>query len=244
MADQGRWFKLWCEAIDDPDLGNLELEDFARWCIFGVYLKKHGTGGTIVLNQPCKILQQKFRVPSFEGVISVLQKFPNCTVTGVTTATVTWRNWLKYQGDFSNDRVAKFRQLKRAKRRGEEKRREETRKEENRLPPIPSFGPREFVALWNESAERQKLPACLDWTERADKIRLRLKKHPGREFWEGIHGAIAQSPFLLGDSESGWHISIDWLIKNDTNAAKIAEGAYANRKESAGQKTARNLGLV
>ena len=136
MADQGRWFKLWATAAYDPDLANLALDDFARWCLFGIFLKSHGKNGTIEIREPAFALQQLFRFQTFKDVLNCIRKFPNCvvgekqeiTVTGVTIATVTWNNWLKYQGDFSNDRVAKFRANVTAKKRGEEKRREETKK--------------------------------------------------------------------------------------------------------------------
>ena len=129
MSDQGRWFKLWVTADDDPALSCLSLEDFSRWCLFGVYLKKHGTDGSVVLHPPCPVLQQRFRVLDFAGVLGVISRFPNCTVTGETNVTVTWRNWLKFQGDFSGDRVTRFRQRVTAKKRREEKRRDETRRE-------------------------------------------------------------------------------------------------------------------
>lgn len=132
MADNGRWFKLWITAPYDPHLSNLSLDDFARWCLFGIYLKTHGNNGVIELTSPATAIQQLFRVQNYDDVMQVIQRFPSCnfTVTSVTTATVTWCNWLKYQGDFSGDRVRKFRDVKRTKKRGEEKRREEIRKEE------------------------------------------------------------------------------------------------------------------
>ena len=142
MADQGQWFKLWVGADDDPDLGNLSLEDFGRWCRLGIYLKKHGTNGTVSIKDPALPLQQRFRVESFEAVLEVLARFPNCTANAVreertnstvsleTILTVSLDNWAKYQGDFSTYRTRKFRQMKRSKRR-----REERREEEKRIPP-------------------------------------------------------------------------------------------------------------
>lgn len=135
MADQGQWFKLWIGADDDPDLGNLSLEDFGRWCRLGLYLKKHGTNGTIAIKCPALPLQQRFRVSSFQDVVSLLHKFPNCdavrsdenNVAGETILTVTWRNWTKYQGDLSTSRVRKYREMKRL--RGEEKRGDKKRRE-------------------------------------------------------------------------------------------------------------------
>lgn len=102
MADQGSWFKLWIGADDDPDLGNFSLQDFARWCKFGLYLKKYGTSGTVQLTAPCRALQHKFELSSFDEIIDVIRRFPNCIVKGgETIVTVTWSNWHKYQADTS-----------------------------------------------------------------------------------------------------------------------------------------------
>jgi len=142
MGDAGRWWKLWTTAPTDEKLADLSLEDFARWCLFGIYLKTHGTQGTIVLSPPCKTLCDWFRVRDFAGVLSVIAQFPNCTVTGVTTVTVTSRNWSKYQGDFSGDRVRKYRAHVTAKK----------RREERRIPPTPltvnDQGKNGFESFW------------------------------------------------------------------------------------------------
>ena len=127
MSDQGVWFKLWIGADEDPVLGDFSLEDFGRWCKFGLYLKKHGTGGVVELKPPCLALQNKFKVASFYDVLTVLQMFPNCSVTGETNVIVTWKNWSKYQGDNSTSRVRKWRENVTAKKRREEKREEEKR---------------------------------------------------------------------------------------------------------------------
>ncbi len=148
MGDQGRWFKLWVGADEDPHLASLPLDDFARWSILGLYLKVHGRDGKVALPYPYEALQRRFRVSSPEAVIGILRRFPNClvelsgegpgkTVTDSTIATVTWRNWRKYQGDFSGERVRAHRQRRNAVKtesvtRQEEKRREEKRREEKK----------------------------------------------------------------------------------------------------------------
>jgi uncharacterized phage protein (TIGR02220 family) len=91
-----------------------------------------------------------FQVLDFDALESALRRLPhldvrrdNSTVSGVTLLSVTFRNWHKYQGDFSSTRVAKFREMKRSKRRGEEKRREEKKKRGD-LPPKPPVAPLAF----------------------------------------------------------------------------------------------------
>lgn len=139
MADQGVWFKLWCSALADPDLSNLSLEDFARWAILGTYIKAHGTAGALRLTAPARALSGLLQVGDFMALQEVFHRLPNVvvekenfTVSSETILTVSFRNWAKYQGDFSTPRVRKMREMKRSKRRGEEKRQEETR-----IPPYP-----------------------------------------------------------------------------------------------------------
>ncbi len=133
MADQGRWYKLWCSALDDPDLDNLSIADFGRWAKLGTFIKAQGNKGSITLKPPARSLCAMMQVESFDGLIECIKRLPHClvrgdensTVSNETIVTVTFSNWTKYQGDFSTDRVVKHRQMKRSKRRGEEKRREQ-----------------------------------------------------------------------------------------------------------------------
>ena len=128
MGDQGRWFKLWVSSPDDPDLDNLPIEGYGRWAKFGAYLKEHGTNGVVSLSPPCRILQAKFQVESFEAVMTCIRQFPNCAVAPATNPgvsfTIEWKNWQKYQGDHSTDRVRAWRHQNRTnetpKKRGEE----------------------------------------------------------------------------------------------------------------------------
>lgn len=245
MADQGVWFKLWLSADDDPDIGNLSLEDFARWCKLGMYIKKHGTGGTVELKAPCIPLQQKFRVASFDDVLSVIAMFPNITVTHVTNATVTWKNWHKYQGDNSTERVRRFRQRvtpkkRREEMRGDEKRRED-KDEDNTSPPKlveaakwPS--PVLLIKLYNERT-------CGDFSAvekvtdgRLKKAKAYLHQFPQESFWCEVFDEMNKSLFLRGQAKPNGHGSFradfDWLLtkgKDGTeNAAKVFEGKYRN----------------
>ena len=159
LADQGRWFKLWASAVSDPDLRALSLEDFGRWCAFGVYLKLHGKNGRLEIRSPALPLQELLRLKSFQDVVSMLQSFPHCTAKSVTNSPVTlvvvWENWQRYQGDYSGDRVRKWRrehkrssnamvtpkEEKRSRREVEEKRREEQPLSQNLPVPVgPSLG--------------------------------------------------------------------------------------------------------
>ena len=133
LSDQGRWFKLWCSAPDDQDLDNLNIADFGRYCKLGTYTKEHGENGVVTLKPPSRALVAKMQLPDFCSMILCLKTFPHVTLEGdakltvspATSVIVTFHNWLKFQGDFSTYRVRKMREMKRSKRRGEERRREE-----------------------------------------------------------------------------------------------------------------------
>lgn len=246
MADQGVWFKLWLSADDDPDIGNLSLEDFARWCKLGMYIKKHGTGGAVDLKPPCIPLQQKFRVQSFDDVLHVISMFPNCAVTGVTNPTVTWGNWHKYQGDNSVDRVRKFRQRVTAKKRRDEIRRDEKRKEDKEEDNTSHPKPDEQVDKWPSPfllIELYNTIACDDFSSvekitegRIKKARAYLRQFPEESFWREVFDEMNKSAFLRGHVKANGHESFranfDWLLmkgKDGTeNVAKVYEGKYRN----------------
>ena len=147
MADNGKWFKLWCASVNDPDLSNLDIANYGRWAKMGAYIKEHGTDGSVTLKEPSYVITAMLQLPALKDVIKCFEEMPNVTVTTETFAyvsfTIKYDNWLKYQGDFSSERVRKFRekntQMKRSKRRGEEKRGDETRKEEKRTFLEPSL---------------------------------------------------------------------------------------------------------
>src|SRR6266849_5608808 len=136
MADQRRWFKLWCTALDDPSLGVLPLEDFARWVKVGAYLAVHGDHGVVVLPVPPDgvphPLQSALHEVTFTAMMRRIKTFPNCDVVerygDPVTWTITWRNWRRYQEETSWERMQRYRDKRvTAKRRGEERRREEKR---------------------------------------------------------------------------------------------------------------------
>jgi len=47
MADQKRWFKLWCSAPSDDDLLALSPDLRWAWAVLGCYTKEHGTRGRV-----------------------------------------------------------------------------------------------------------------------------------------------------------------------------------------------------
>lgn len=139
MADQGRWFKLWCSALNDAHLDALSLEDFGRWCKLGVYLKEQGTNGSVLIVSPAPGLCATMQVQNIEALKEALLRLPNVQIRRDDTSdecnrhtfTVSMHNWRKYQHDSSAGRMRKLRsKIGRnvtVKKRGEEKRGEESK---------------------------------------------------------------------------------------------------------------------
>lgn len=150
MADQGKWFKLWESSLDDHDLENLTIHEWFCWARLGVYIKKHGVGGKIRIRYPGTSLINLFRVSTFDDVINMIKAFPNYhfeegnnVTANVTVESVTrnviCKNWNKYQGDFSGDRVRRHRIHVTANVTAQEEKRrdvEEKRREEKRTTPL------------------------------------------------------------------------------------------------------------
>jgi hypothetical protein len=252
MSDQGRWWKLWVTAPYDPDLGSLSLENFARWCLFGVYLKVHGTDGIVRLSPPAFPVVSLLRVRTFDEVIGVLQEFPNCRVTPVTNATVTyeieWRNWRKYQGDFSGDRVRKHRGKSaprvtdKEEKRGEEKRGEEKKKRTTTssspraLPEEAEWGMSFCLILKYNKETPDNVPSVRSLSDaRIKRERDFLRMFPDESWWTATFSQYHRSRFLQGISNGseGHHSfkpDFDWLLSKGKdgieNCVKVHDGRY------------------
>lgn len=215
MADQGRWFKLWVGARRDPDLAALSKEDYANWCILGTYLKENGTDGFTSLAAPAIALQRAMEIDGYEALVTVLKKLPNCTiyeeqnslVTNVTILTVTWKNWRKYQGDFSSDRVDKFRARETAKKRREEKRREESVYVTQKRAPFTKPKPEEITAY-------------------ATAIDFVLN---GQTFWD--HYEARGWQYRRGQPMKDWKAAVRTWKKNDFNVKFSAAGGVGVKPE-------------
>lgn len=88
--------------------------------------------------------------------------------------------------------------------------------------------PDEIFQLWNNFAENnfpiKKISKIS--SERKKKIMARGKEF--RDSFPDILVAITEQRFLYGDNKSGWKISLDWLILNDTNYLKVLERKYTD----------------
>ena len=86
MADQARWFKLWCSAPADDSIQNLPPALRWAWVAFGAYTKQHGTGGIITVSPTNASLAAQLGVPP-SALLEVLSSLPSIYLG---TAPVRW----------------------------------------------------------------------------------------------------------------------------------------------------------
>lgn len=96
--------------------------------------------------------------------------------------------------------------------------------------------PQKLADFWNEKAD-PTLARVREMTgSRLEKTRTRLKEHPDGVFWKRVLDKINASSFLRGNQKGRtWKVSFDWIIENDKNAVKIAEGQYDDKTATNGQ---------
>jgi len=109
---------------------------------------------------------------------------------------------------------------------------EKKKEKEGMVASPPSLTPQDFLQAWNEICASEGLPKVTNLSNgRKTKIKARIKTYPDITFWERVFNAIPQSDFLMGRKANPkhphWKATIDWLIENDENPTKVAEGAYA-----------------
>lgn len=92
-----------------------------------------------------------------------------------------------------------------------------------------------LVNLWNVICGGV-LPKVMSVTDtRYKHINVRLAERPDFEVWTGIFKKISITPFLLGENNSGWKATFDWVI-NPNNLVKILEGNWPTTKEKTAKK--------
>lgn len=123
MSDQGKWAKIWISTLANPDLENLELHEWARWVRLIVFMKAHGTNGKLVFDPPFRALQHVLRVESWDALREVIRHCPGFTLFEPSQSAshqpsqhkderymIVCKNWYKFQGDMSNERMRKLRE--------------------------------------------------------------------------------------------------------------------------------------
>ena len=124
MADQQRWFKLWCAAPSDDALQALPGRLRWAWAALGCHTKVHGTRGRVTIHPDNAALAAQMDVPLADLKV-VISGLPNVSIEEGKNRhgsfIVTWKNWTKYQVDSTQAQRAK---TSRSKRRREERRRD------------------------------------------------------------------------------------------------------------------------
>lgn len=144
MADQKRWWKLWCTAPSDELLQRIPPAHRWAWAVLGAYTKAHGDNGRVTVSETNMVLAAEMGLPCCD-MIRVIQTFPHVVVEECKNRhgefTVTWQNWVKYQEDSTQAERAR---ASRSKRRGEENKK---RGEKELLSVAPS-APENGFAVW------------------------------------------------------------------------------------------------
>jgi len=83
--------------------------------------------------------------------------------------------------------------------------------------------PQEFFDRWNVFAKAKGLTVARVLNdERRRKIKTRLGRD---DWWDTFTAAVKKLP-VPNDEKFTWQPDLDWLVANDTNATKVAEGKY------------------
>lgn len=95
-------------------------------------------------------------------------------------------------------------------------------KKEKNISPTPY---QDFLTAYNENCG--KLPKALSLSkQRKEHIAARWSEKPDLAYWVAIIRRLANSSFAAQGNWAGF----DWVISNDTNHLKVAEGKYDDRK--------------
>jgi hypothetical protein len=100
----------------------------------------------------------------------------------------------------------------------------ESQKIESTAPASQAPTSHPFFEIWNQNRGQLAEARSLG-KGRLAKCRLRARDLGEERFLEAVCKAAA-TPFCLGLNDRGWKADFDWLIANDTNAAKVLEGKY------------------
>ncbi|GAH46863.1 unnamed protein product [marine sediment metagenome] len=93
----------------------------------------------------------------------------------------------------------------------------------------------DIMEFWNDRAIILGLRRLrLIGKSRQEKLRNRWREWKAADpdgalaFLEDVMEEIKASGFLRGENDRNWKVTFDWLIENDRNAVKVAEGQYRN----------------
>lgn len=97
---------------------------------------------------------------------------------------------------------------------------------------------------WNTLAAHSGLPKATALTpKRKAALRQRLKECGGREGWQSALRMIPQSPFLMGENNTGFTATLDFVLQA-SSFTKLREGNYARRGGGPAPAPAKGLAAI
>ena len=235
----GGWIKLHRQIAESRVFGNADLLQVWLYCLIrashsGQWVTiTTGRGKTDIQVLPGQFIYGRNIVARAIGIspstlrnrIAKLARLGNITVKADTHCSIiTICNWDKYQGGESDTGQATG-QPKDNQRttKGHIQEGKESKNEKNSSLAL-TIGQDWNTMTRPEGLKEVTLPLSKG---RLKHLSARLKESAWQD---GKHREIFRrvvlSKFLTGDNDSGWRASFDWLIKNDTNYAKVLEKAY------------------
>lgn len=93
-----------------------------------------------------------------------------------------------------------------------------------------------LIQKWNELPDTiSKISTMKKDTQRFKMLSQRINEYGSDKILEAID-KIKQSPFLLGQNNSGWTITFEWFVRPN-NFVKVLEGNYIDKKINKGNFT-------
>ena len=224
MAVSNGWVKLSRSMVnwgwyDDPNtkIVFLHLLLTANWKESEYHGYKIEAGqvvfGTLALAKRLNLTRQQVRT-----ALSHLQETKEITIKSTNRFSVaTIENWAKYQvceeevtNKTTNEQPTSNQQVT-------------TSKEDKNIRNKEDI--HTVLKMWNDTCEDYPRVIKADsGTARYKAIRARINKE-GLDTIQEAFNKVQASPFLKGESDSGWQASFDWVMK-ENNFQKIMEGNY------------------
>jgi len=92
----------------------------------------------------------------------------------------------------------------------------------------------DLVTAWNDfTLNHPSLSGVEKISEaRRNHLKKRFESDHFRDNFSKVLEMVPKCQFLMGENKSGWRVSFDWLIGNDTNYLKVLEGKYKDKEKN------------
>ncbi|MBL0941393.1 MAG: hypothetical protein IBJ00_01495 [Alphaproteobacteria bacterium] len=86
--------------------------------------------------------------------------------------------------------------------------------------------PAMMLALWNDAIRKPESPLALTFERKAVLAKSLKQSFDGNlDTWNAYCNRISKLPFLMGQGERGWKVSLEWALEPD-HIRKVLEGNY------------------